>query len=271
MKDYPELKIGSKGDYVKLLKAKLASRGFHPYSDDPNFYAATSGAVTHYQQTHVGRTGRFLVETEPKGVVTEEVWLALDGTTPQKLGIKSGNPGAPKKSILAAFIAQLKARRKDGVAETPRGSNWGGGVTVAIQDNKINFPIPWCAAEINYDLRSAGFKPPWGNCVRVCEIWNIAKRLGLTIKGPPAPGDLFVMLSKPLLKTGLAPDVNGHIGAVLSVEGADFITAEGNSDDRLRIGRRSISSVAGWIRLFEPIDIKQTQSIPVDAGGKSDR
>lgn len=250
---YPILRVGSRGPEVVQLKNMLAAKGAHPSSDDPRYYVATADAVRWYQQTHLGSSGRFLVETEPAGVVTEEMWKALEGRTVQKLGLKLSVSVLPKTSMRRKFLAQLAGRHSAGTAEVPKGSNWGDGVVTAIKWNGFKSPIPWCNAEMNYDLAMIGVEPVWKKCCRVCETWNIARKHGMAFtigERNPCPGDLFVMLNT-LRKDGTAPDQNGHIGAVAGINSPYFLTYEGNSDDRFRAGKRGLSSPCGWIKLWD--------------------
>lgn len=251
--DYKILKKGNKCVEVVSLKKLLAAKGFYPSSDDPFFYKELEDAVTLYQNTHLGSTGRMLGETETLGVVGVETWKALEGRTNQKLGLKPPVTVVSAKSPRRDFLVQLKSRHDAGVGEVPKGSNWGNGVKEAILWNGFDDPIPWCNAEMNFDLGKVGIDPPWGKGCRVCSTWNSARKAGMAFtfsEEKPCPGDLFVILHKPLLASKMAPDVNGHIGAIAAIDASNIITYEGNSDDRFRSASRSISSLVGFIRLF---------------------
>lgn len=250
--DYKTLKRGDKGIEVVSLKLLLAAKGFYPSSDDPVFYKELEDAVKLYQTTHLGSTGRMLNETEILGVVGVETWKALEGKTNQKLGL-TPPVNLVKTSGRRDFLTQLKSRHEAGVGEVPKGSNWGNGVKECIKWNGIDEPIPWCNAEMNFDLGKAGVTPPWGKGVRVCASWNAARKAKMAFlfsEGEACPGDLFVILHKPLLASRMAPDVNGHIGAIAAIDMYNIITYEGNSDDRFRSASRSTSSLVGFIRLF---------------------
>lgn len=267
---YPTLKTGSKGTDVLHLKALLHARGYHKESDDDRFYKATGEQVHLYQMRNLGSSGAFLIETPGvvPGVVGEETWRALDGSTPQRMGLKPkptggvgksrgadpGNDPAQKRRALLSFCADLHAT---GTGEIPKGSNWGDGVVAILKHCGFGYGVPWCAAAMVYALfESVRYTLPSGRSARVCAIWNDCRKAGIAFtlaERDPCPGDLFVQLHAPLKRGGYAPDVNGHIGAIAECGGSRFDSFEGNSDDRFRAGNRSLSTIKGFIQWTEPV------------------
>lgn len=295
MSDYPTLKVGSKGAAVVHLKALLHSKGYHAESTYDRYVKATAEQVHLFQMRHLGSGGKFLVETpgvEP-GVVAEETWRALDGSTPQRMGIKpapdagirvrppsrgstraAGDPGDPA-ILRRSFLAYCAHLHEDGTGERPKGSNWGDGVIAMLEHCGLG-PNPWCAAAMVYGLyESVGHTLPSGKSARVCTIWNAARKAGIAhtlIEADPCPGDLFVQLHAPLRRGGYAPDVNGHIGAMAGIGGGRFDSFEGNSDDRFRAGNRDLNSIKGFIQWCPPAKFSPTKGARFQASdGSRDR
>ena len=282
--DYPTLKTGSRGDLVVFLKTLLASWGYHAESDYPHYVKATAEAVHLFQMRHLGSGERFLIETPGvvPGVVGEETWRALDGTTGQRMGLDVdpraglrrqiprkdstrgiGDAGDPA-AVRQAFLEFCKGLHDAGTGERPKGSNWGDGVTPMLKHCGLG-ANPWCAAGMVYALhKSVGVELPSKKCARVCLIWNACRAAGSAFtltdvaegRAVICPGDLFVQLHKPLRANGTAPNVNGHIGAIAGigsgVGGGRCDTFEGNSDDRWRAGNRALSTIVGIIQWAPP-------------------
>lgn len=252
---YPRLQIGSKGLAVLHLKKLLAAKGLHPSSNDSTYYSRTADIVRLYQATHIGPSGKFLIETEEPGIVTDTTWMALEGRlnqnqkapAPVKVDTTSSSPRA-------RFLEQLVAWYKAGVREIPKGSNAdNGGVISKMERFHGMTGQPWCAMTINYAHHLVfGVLPPWGKNARVCSLWNVARAKGLTLPPTAAlcPGDLGVYISKPLRADGTAPDVNGHIFTLTGRKGNTIYGIDGNSDDRVRASARSINYISGIIRLW---------------------
>lgn len=273
---YPILTVGSRGPAVVHLKKLLAAKGLHKDSDDDRVYAATADIIKLYQTTHLGPTGKFLIETEPPGTVTENTWKALEGAFDQRQHAPTpALPSNPGKSPRKQFIAQLLKWYKQGVREIPKGSNSdNGGPIDAMEKFHGMSGQPWCAMTINYaHHRVFGTLPPWGKCARVCVLWNEAVQRGLT-KGPYDvlyPGDLGVYISKPLRANNTAPDANGHIFTITGTGKHTVLGLDGNSDDRIRASERSRDYLSGVIRLWAPESFTINDLGEYEKGAVSDR
>jgi hypothetical protein len=261
------------------MKLLLHSKGFHPDTNDTNFYKATAEAVGQFQRTHTGSTGKFLVETEGGGVMTEETWLALEGKTDQP-----DSPFVAPAVILDAesnrrkFLEQFNKRYQQGVREIPDGSNWGDGVETALKFFKLG-PAPWCAVEVNYNLHLIGQPQPWGATARVAYIWNIARKNGMAFtinEAQPCPGDLFIQIHGGLRSNGSAPDNDGHMGAVSGAilggsKAVEVQTFEGNSGNRLRAGQRRVGTLNGYVKMWPDAAFKFKTDGNSSTGGLGDR
>ena len=135
----PTLKYGDTGDDVKILQTILQSQGFFDGKTGGNFLSKTLRAVKYFQQTHIGRDGKFL---DVDGIVGPNTWWALENPS-----------GEGQRNFIDARIPKgLTSIRQDilgtalhehaiGVREVPDGSNWGDGVTKYLTGIG---PAPWC-------------------------------------------------------------------------------------------------------------------------------
>lgn len=281
MSEYPILKVGSKGDMVLHLKSLLTSHGFTKYrgTTDDNYYKGTAEDVSTFQATHLGSDGLFLSErTESRGIVDAQTWAALTGGISQKQGApipELQNP-ARTRSERIGYLSVLLKWYKDGVKEIPKGSNRG-----PVIDDMQKFHgmrgEPWCAMAVNYAYHLAlGKVPPWGKSARVCNLFNTAKKLGLTVPVPKSPtglspGDLCVYISGGMKDDGTARSSNGHIWTVTGSDSSNVYGLDGNSDDRVRASSRSIGEVDGVIRLWAPAGNAPKITLDYRSGTVSDR
>lgn len=245
------LRYGMSGPEVKTLQSLLRARGAFDGTPTGNFKELTLAAVRYFQQTHVGPDGLYL---KPDGVVGPATWWALEHPGEgQKTGLP--NPSIPsgltedrKKVLQAAFSLYRK-----GVAETPKGSNWGDGVSEILKGIGA---APWCAYGVSHIWMAGLGVYPMGKRHGHClTMWNEAKGRGKahTIKSgySPIPGDIFIMLYRNESRhlTGA-----GHTGIVtnVSADGSKFNTVAGNEGDRLKHGLRLISqpTLEGFINLL---------------------
>jgi len=83
----------------------------------------------------------------------------------------------------------------------------------------------------------------------VQNMWRESRQLGME-SSEPKPGDIFIQIKE---------SGKGHTGFVVSVstDGRHIYTGEGNCGNRLKIGRRSMSSIHHYI---DCMDDDQTMS-----------
>jgi hypothetical protein len=116
------------------------------------------------------------------------------------------------------------AQKEVGNEEIPRGSNWGVNVQKYLASVGINFPASWCMAFVYWCFdeayKSQNMQNPLVKTGGVMHAWEV------TATGhrasPPQPGDIFIMD----FGQGL-----GHTGIVVSVDGPNLHTIEGNTND----------------------------------------
>lgn len=252
----PTLRYGSKGESVKIVQQLLKEQGFFKGAVRGNFLKLTDEAVRYFQNTHLGPDGEFL---ESDGVVGANTWWALHNPVgkPQKSSLPGEIPEGltpMRQKILQIALAEHAA----GVKEIPNGDNKGDGVTKYLPGGR---GAAWCCyfwSWVNrqaFDTYSLGARHG-----RVSTAFARARRLKMArAKGDyiPIPGDAFVMArSKPEFGkfqfTGI-----GHIGYVLRVEvsGGKAVainTVEGNSGNRVKLGKRKLSdaSIVGFINNY---------------------
>jgi hypothetical protein len=156
----------------------------------------------------------------------------------------------------AQRIALLARREYDrGVAEEPLGSNESPDIaryrsaTVGAMGGQ-----PWCAYFASYIARRAGVPIGDGGVGQgyVPYVRSWAERVDRFFTGTkiqPQAGDLI-----------LWPQ---HIGVVISADGDNLITIEGNSSDRVSRRERLASEAAGFVRLGgEPLTDQDRQGNP---------
>jgi hypothetical protein len=245
------LRAGDSGEQVKVLQSLLRRSGFFEGAVLGNFKTLTTKAVREFQQTHQGPDGKWLAVD---GIVGPGTWWALQNPTgdAQRSFLKTDNSVIPagisedRKKLLEVCIKEHKA----GVAETPKGSNWGDGVTKYLTGVG---PCAWCCFFVSWAFKEALGKYPLGKRHGHClTFWNEAKAAGkgfLKSKYEPIPGDIFIMLyrSSSGNLTG-----SGHTGFVSNVFVRRINTFEGNAGDRLKHGLRELDAgtLVGFINLF---------------------
>ncbi|MGX5200901.1 CHAP domain-containing protein [Aliikangiella sp. IMCC44632] len=175
------------------------------------------------------------------GVVGEQTWWALQNPSgeAQKNHLLSQIPQGLTQSRerLLEIIFQEHAKN---VHEVPDGSNssvdidqyWG---TTGLKS------LPWCCAFVSWSLQEClGSLPINGrHHVGVISMWRAARQLNLQTKSPK-PADIFI------LDLGRG---KGHTGFVVSLsnDGQSLYTCEGNTGNRLKIGKRDKSSINFFI------------------------
>ena len=151
--------------------------------------------------------------------------------------------------LTLADCALSIARSQIGVAEHPKGSNWGP-VEKYLRSVNIGFPAAWCMAFVYWCVDKASKElrvdNPLYRTGGVLAQWNASRILRAD---RPKKGDIFIME----FGRGL-----GHAGFVDSVQGDRIQTIEGNSNDEgsregyevcRKPGGRPITSCKGFLRI----------------------
>jgi hypothetical protein len=268
-KKLPLMKRGAKGPLVGQLQSMLASQGAYRHRIDEDFGKHTDGAVRYFQSTHVDSKGEYL---KVDGEVGLETWWALfnpSGDAQDQKVVPSGTNRGLSKTRQDVINTGLKEFRIP-VFEVPDGSNWGPRVAEYLGLLGIG-PNPWCAAYIQAVLYWSTGSFLNGKSAHVWTIWRQAQAKGQAFKRDkrnPVPGDLFVQLHA---------NGTGHIGFVyrVSEDGLWVSTLEGNTGNRVRIGKRRVATIAGWIVPYGDADVvynfKKGLADGVDTGNLGDR
>lgn len=246
------LKRGARGEEVITLQQKLKAQGCFTGVIGGNFLKLTEEAVKYFQSTHLGPEGEFL---QVDGVVGPDTWWALDHPVgrPQKSFLPRRLPGG-LTPLRQRQLELALAEHEAGVHEVPDGSNWGDGV-VKYQGAK---GAPWCCYFWSWCNRQAfgaySLGAKFGHCL---SAWNKAEELGMARPKEsfdPVPGDAFVMLYR---NSRGHLSGRGHIGFVLRVEmqngrAVAINTVEGNSANRVKLGKRDLASpdIVGFINNY---------------------
>lgn len=253
----PTLSYGDKGAWVKVVQQLLKEQGFFKGSVRGNFLKLTRDAVLYFQHTHLGPIGEFL---ESDGIVGPDTWWALRNPVgrPQASNLSRKIPrGLTPKRLEALMIALDE--HKAGVKEDPNGSNAGDGVTKYLPGGKGAY---WCCYFWSWVNRKTFPTYSLGaRYGRVSSAFAKARELGLARqKGSyiPIPGDAFIMATSKAEAGRFEFTGTGHIGFVLRVEVAGnravaINTVEGNSGNRVKLGRRSLSdpAIVGYINNYD--------------------
>jgi len=202
------------------------------------FEDVTHENVVVFQLQHIDRHG---LPLEPDGIVGKETWWALKNPSgeAQRNHFKPVIPEGVtiKRRQLLELIYEEHAKP---VFEVPDGSNrsqdidgyWG--PTGVIGQ-------PWCCAFVSWALHEVlGVYPIGGkHHLGVQAMWRAAIREQKDTAAPK-PGDVFIQLKA----AG-----KGHTGFVVGVsaDGKSIYTGEGNCGNRLKIGKREISSINHFI------------------------
>ncbi len=139
-----------------------------------------------------------------------------------------------------------KSEAAKGVKEEPPGSNDGPRVREYQQGNGGNY---WCAHFVSWCVNQAGTSP-FGHTGSVSKLRSWGQNNGKytpASRAVPQPGDIFTKQRT----DDQGRVVGGHTGFVLDFDPSSrrMRTVEGNSDDRVRIGSQSMTSIDGIVRL----------------------
>lgn len=246
MSNKPVLQLGSSGEAVEELQRILIQQGFGfgQLVVSGLFDEITEDAVSYFQMTHINEHGEPL---KVDGWAGENTWWALyhHSGEDQRNHFDSYVPKGIGESRTALLNAALSEHQL-GVHEEPDGSNWGDGVVKYGGEPGW----AWCCLFASWVAKQAFFgRYPLGAKFASCyQAWKQAEKLGLAKLEKPVPGDQFIMLY-----TNLAGQLTGtgHTGYVLAVseDGQWINTVEGNAGNRVKIGKRPISQIYGFIDL----------------------
>lgn len=238
------LRNGSIGPDVNALQAALNAQGFNAGQVDGEFGSATEAAVRRFQQK---------ADLTIDGEVWSETWKALGGKT------QGSMPTKGKRFDLAEFAEDEAAKQLSWSGATSEAEKYLDLFRAPMQalgqigTQKVFYD--WCGAFVYYCCTKIGLSIPvqpagfWATLALV-ESWKYwAKKEGYWYrKGDASPqrGDIVVF------------DWDGdgelnHIGIVRSYTpgSATINTSEGNKQNRSGNYTRSMSTVAGFIRITD--------------------
>ncbi|MCW8876520.1 MAG: CHAP domain-containing protein [Kangiellaceae bacterium] len=229
------------------------------------FCGDTEVEVKLFQSQHIGKDGFPLVAD---GVVGGKTWWALDNPSgdAQRNGVEAKIPeglSAVRQTLLEILFEE---HAKD-VYEIPDGSNSSLEIDKYWGDTGLK-AYPWCCAFVSWSLDEVLGRFPIGNKhhVGVMNMWRNARQLGMGT-AEPKPGDIFIQD----LGRG-----KGHTGFVISVssDNESIYTCEGNSGNRLKLGKRNMASINHYIDAFQDgqsLDFERLDFSASDLSGNTTR
>lgn len=223
----------------RALQRANYGRGFQP---DGFPSAGLWASVEDFQLQHIGPSG---LPLKDDGVVGPATWWAL--ANPSGVSQQSGfSLALPPRTALGAGRRKVQdwvvtEYRKD-VREVPDGSNRGPEIDGYWGSTGV-IGQPWCCALVSTALRSAlGLYPLRTHHLSVQAMYHAALELGLITK-TPRPWDIFVQIK---------PGGLGHTGFGSAFSRAGVAaTFEGNAGNRLKHGRRPLSTITAWIDPYQ--------------------
>lgn len=234
------LRLGNTGAAVRSLQERLNDQGF-PLAVDGIFGRDTEATVKWFQAAHLGPNGSPLVAD---GVVGPATQWALD--KPSGKVQSEGRDLQPSGGLTikrVQLLGLIDREHRLGVREIPDGSNSGPEVDKYFAGTGVRAQ-PWCCAFVTWALSRI---QPVFRTLSVHKLWAEAKvdtpERGRRVR-KPVPGDVFVQLFE---------GGKGHTGFVIGVSLDDewIYTAEGNAGNRLKYGKRHVSTVDGFIDFFQ--------------------
>jgi hypothetical protein len=265
-----EYSKGYKGEEISWAQKVLKEQGFFDFTVDGDFGPKTEAAIVYFQQTHQGSDGAFLPVTKKLDAGT--IWaLQQPSGDSQRSFLKATIPaGLPdyRRRLLEIAVHEHQI----GVKEIPDGSNRSsapeGGIDKYVPGGAggpwCMFFDKWCIRQLHKEglmkrdpftlLKGAG------GCFAT---YDSAKTLTLRKqydmyrahdgKYCPQPGDSVIML----YREGTKLTGRGHVYRIVDIitdsTGApvSFITIEGNSGNRVKLGKRTTANIAGYLNYFE--------------------
>lgn len=201
----------------------------------------TEDQVEMFQLQHIGSDGEQL---DSDGIVGTQTWWALENPSGasqrNNLVHNDFSAVAGLTATRGALIALLLEEHERGVRETPDGSNRSRDIDQYWGDLKIRGK-PWCCTYVSWALYETLVDHPIGGVhnVGVIRMSRTAVRAGFEVM-MPKPGDIFVQEKR---------RGKGHTGFVIGVshDGQTIYTNEGNCGNRLKIGKRKVSSITRFL------------------------
>lgn len=225
---------------VVKLQHLLSSHGYFDDRQPPNglFEDITHENVLLFQLQHIDKQGCSLTSD---GIVGTKTWWAL----------KNASGSSQRNNFLAVIPEGLTTKRRllletiygehdKPVFEIPDGSNrspeidnyWGATGVIGKA---------WCCAFVSWVLKETlgGYPIEGKHHIGVQRMWRAAMRSEMSTD-EPKPGDIFIQIKS---------QGRGHTGFVVGVsaDGDTIYTGEGNSGNRLKIGKRKRSSITYYI------------------------
>lgn len=241
---------------VRRIQERLNLLSYGPVSVDGDYGSATANQVRAFQARNDDRNGDAL---DVDGAVGENTWWALfvdDIIEP------SATRPDPAKSDAENFVAI--ALSQEGVREWPKGSNRGPSIDAYIQSTGLspwNDKYAWCVAFVYWCAEKleelGGVENPLFKTAGVHRLWN---------KGQPGAVDVVhaSSASSSTVKPGMVFFIDtgggkGHAGIVVSFNGSNIETIEGNTDGSgsregdgvyRRTRKVKMGSLMGYIQFF---------------------
>lgn len=225
---------------VVHLQHLLSSHGYFNDRTPPNgiFEEITHENVVLFQLQHVDKNG---VSLEADGIVGKKTWWALDNPSgeAQRNHFQSIIPDGltTKRHQLLELIYDEHERP---VLEVPDGSNRSRDIDEYWGETGV-IGKAWCCAFVSWVLYEILGIYPIGrkHHLGVQNMWRDARRAEMEVH-KPKPGDIFIQIKS---------HGAGHTGFVVGVsdDSKYIFTGEGNCGNRLKIGKRKISSINHFI------------------------
>jgi hypothetical protein len=222
----------------------LSSNGYFEGIKPPHglFEGITFDNVVLFQLQHIYKDGQQL---KPDGVVGTKTWWALKNPSGEKqrnhISVSVPSGLTTKRHRLVELIIEEHSKP---VFEVPDGSNRSSDIDNYWGDTGV-IGFAWCCAFVSWALKEVtGTYPIEGkHHLGVQRMWRAAKRLDMETN-IPKPGDIFVQIFS---------GGKGHTGFVVAIseDGKSIYTGEGNSGNRLKIGKRPISPKLHFIDCFQ--------------------
>lgn len=252
-----QVKIGSRGDEVKLLQQRLSAKGFLPGKADGVFGPQTEDAVVQFQASH-GLIADGIVGTRTWAALLAEPEIEVDASfyTREGMALAEQIPMAtaddPTRVLLAALRTLGWREKPDGSNDGPEVGKISGGWMGA------NEPAPpWCALAVSYWLREGLKKKdykeiPFGKrlgSVYQIEAWaKAAGKIYRPDEFPDNPAGAIFTMGRAGSGSDLSSSVSaGHTGLVLRREGDLLVTVEGNTGNAVKSLLRRPSTLRGLI------------------------